>query len=166
MATTRERLLDAALDLFAEVGFEGATVSELERRVGLASGTGSFYRHFASKDELLRATVDREVERIVAAIPEERDEGLAGALRDIRRFDRVVRLALLDGERVPQVREAVASALAGQRGRVRWEDDPELVVVLAALGGYHLLSLAQGGPFQGMPEDRFVQTLASLVGEG
>ena len=61
--STRERLLDVALDLFAEEGFRGTTITEVERRAGLTPGTGSFYRHFASKEDLLRAAVDREVER-------------------------------------------------------------------------------------------------------
>ena len=62
-AGTRERILDAALELFAEEGFQGTTISEVERRVGLTPGTGSFYRHFPSKEALLQAAVDSEVER-------------------------------------------------------------------------------------------------------
>ena len=161
---TRERLLDAALDLFTEQGFEGTTITEVERRVGLTPGTGSFYRHFRSKDELLEAAVDREVEQVMAAIPEDREEGLAGALRDIRRFDRLLRLALVDGDRVPQVREALATALKGPGDQIRWEESPELVVALAALGGYHVMSLVQGRPFQDMPEDEFLAALARLTG--
>jgi AcrR family transcriptional regulator len=164
VATTRERLLDAALDLFAEVGYEGASISELERRVGLAAGTGSFYRHFGSKEELLRAAVDREVEQVMAAIPTDREEGLAGALRDIRRFDRLLRLALTEGDRVPQVREALATALKAPGDQVHWDEAPETVVALAALGGYHVLSLVQGRPFQDAPEDEFLAALARLTG--
>jgi AcrR family transcriptional regulator len=50
---TRERILDAALDLFIERGVAGTTVSDIERAVGLAAGTGSFYRHYKSKEELV-----------------------------------------------------------------------------------------------------------------
>jgi AcrR family transcriptional regulator len=164
VASTKERLLDIALDVFVELGYEGTSVSELERRVGLAAGTGSFYRHFRSKDELLQAAVDREVEQVMAAIPEDREEGLAGALRDIRRFDRLLRLALVDGDRVPQVRDALATALKGPGDQIRWEDQPELVVALAALGGYHVMSLVQGRPFQDMPEAEFLAALARLTG--
>lgn len=152
-----------ALDVFAELGYDGTSVAELERRVGLAAGTGSFYRHFRSKDELLQAAVDREVEQVMAAIPEQRDAGLAGALQDIRRFDRLLRLAMTDGDRVPQVREAITAALKGPGDQVQWEDQPELVVALAALGGYHVMSLVQGRPFQDMPEEEFLAVLARLT---
>jgi AcrR family transcriptional regulator len=66
--STRDRVLDAAFDLFAEVGFAGTTVSEIERRVGLAAGSGSVYRHFPSKDELLPAAIEREFNKAFAAI--------------------------------------------------------------------------------------------------
>jgi AcrR family transcriptional regulator len=164
VASTKERLLDAALDAFAELGYEGTSISELERRVGLAAGTGSFYRHFPSKDALLQAAVDREVEQVMAAIPEDREEGLAGALRDIRRFDRLLRLAMVDGDRVPQVREALATALKGPGDQIHWADSPELVVALAALGGYHVMSLLQGRPFLDMPEAEFLAAVARLTG--
>ncbi len=65
---TRERILDVALDLFAEDGFSGTTVTEVERRAGLSPGSGSFYRHFPSKEALLTAAVEREVERVRAEI--------------------------------------------------------------------------------------------------
>lgn len=164
MASTRERLLDVALDVFVELGYEGTAVAELERRVGLAAGTGSFYRHFASKDELLHAAVDREVEQVMAAIPQDREAGLVGAMRDMRRFDRLLRLAIADGDRVPQVREAITTALKGPGDQIRWEESPELVVALAALGGYHVMTLVQGRPFLDMPEDEFVAALARLTG--
>src|SRR5579862_8137657 len=69
---TRDRILDAALDVFAEEGFAGATISEVERRVGLAAGTGSLYRHFSSKEELLQAAVGREVSCLRAEMEEAR----------------------------------------------------------------------------------------------
>lgn len=59
---TRQRLLDIGLNLFAQKGVEGVTVSELEEAVGLKPGSGSFYRHFADKDKLLEAIIEREIE--------------------------------------------------------------------------------------------------------
>jgi AcrR family transcriptional regulator len=44
---TRRALLDAAESVFAEFGYEGASVSEITRRAGVAQGT--FYVHFADK---------------------------------------------------------------------------------------------------------------------
>src|SRR3954465_4703674 len=57
--STRERILTASLELFLERGFDGTTISDIERAVGLAAGTGSFYRHFKSKDDVFVAAVQR-----------------------------------------------------------------------------------------------------------
>lgn len=54
------------MDVFAEQGFDGATISEVERRVGLAVGKGSLYRRFPSKEALVEAAVEREVTRLRA----------------------------------------------------------------------------------------------------
>lgn len=51
--TTRERLLDAARELFTTTGYHGTTTPVLARRAGVAEGT--IYRHFASKQALLNA---------------------------------------------------------------------------------------------------------------
>lgn len=174
--STRERILDAALDLFAEEGFAGTTITEVERRVGLTPGTGSFYRHFPSKEALLRAAVDREVARCRAeiaeahAVPpvgedphERRVLGLELALRDIRRFDRLNRLVLTEGDRVPELREAITAALQAPSELSAGDQSPIVVVALAALSGYHVSSLVQGRPFQGLAEADFLEALARLM---
>jgi AcrR family transcriptional regulator len=53
----REAVLDAAAALFVERGFHGVGVDDLGAAAGI-SGPG-LYRHFASKDELLMAVLDR-----------------------------------------------------------------------------------------------------------
>src|SRR5205085_1218095 len=123
-STTRERILDAAMDLFAQDGFTGTTITEIERRVGLAAGTGSLYRHFPSKEAVLRAAVEREVtrcrtemEEARAALPRLADPDARRAqayeviLRYIRRSDRLFRLMLSEGDRVPELREAIWSVV-------------------------------------------------------
>jgi AcrR family transcriptional regulator len=47
----REAILDIALDLFREVGFEAASMSQIAARVGGSKAT--LYNYFPSKDELL-----------------------------------------------------------------------------------------------------------------
>ena len=69
---TRDRILDEAFALFVTVGFQGTTLSEVERRVGLKVGTGSLYHHFRSKAALLQAAVEREVQRCTADVNAER----------------------------------------------------------------------------------------------
>lgn len=66
---TRQRLLDATVELLAEGGYAAATVNALTSRAGVAAGT--LYRHFESKEELFaevfRALSGREVEAMAEA---------------------------------------------------------------------------------------------------
>jgi AcrR family transcriptional regulator len=168
------------MDLFAESGFGGATISEVERRVGLAVGTGSLYRHFSSKEELLRAALQREIIRIRMEIQRhaEAAEGSADdpverrlrsyrqRLHDMRRCDRLFRLMLNEGDRVPEVREAVWAAL-----RVPVKDKPGTgdvieAVAESAIGGYHLFSMMQGRPYNGVSEEQFLRKLVELTMTG
>jgi AcrR family transcriptional regulator len=48
---TRDRLVDAALELFAAQGWDATTTTALAQRAGVAEGT--IYRHFSSKHQLL-----------------------------------------------------------------------------------------------------------------
>jgi len=48
---TRSRLLDAAVEVFAARGYEGARVADITRSAGLSSG--AVYTHYTSKAELL-----------------------------------------------------------------------------------------------------------------
>ena len=175
--TRRRRLLDAAMDVFAEKGFTGATISEIERRVGLAAGTGSLYRHFPSKEALLEEAVEYEVarcraeiEQARAAVPhlpdplERQAQRYRQTLHDLGRFDRLVRLMLNEGERVPELAEAIS--LAVQRpldGEPEDEANVVEAIALTSLGGYHLFSQMQGRPFNGVPPERLIEVLAEIT---
>jgi AcrR family transcriptional regulator len=62
--TTRERLLEAGLRLFAERGFRGTTVGDIETKAGLTPRSGALYKHFGSKRELLAAAVERHIHEL------------------------------------------------------------------------------------------------------
>jgi AcrR family transcriptional regulator len=57
----RERLLAAAKTAFGEIGVDAA-LEEIARRAGL--GIGTLYRHFPTRDALLAAVYQREVEQL------------------------------------------------------------------------------------------------------
>jgi len=61
---TVERLLDAALETFAEIGFAAASVEDICRRGGFTRG--AFYSSFRTKDELFAALFARETARNLA----------------------------------------------------------------------------------------------------
>jgi AcrR family transcriptional regulator len=56
-AATRERIVEAALQAFAEKGFRGASTRDIAQRAGTNQGLITY--HFRSKDELWRAAANR-----------------------------------------------------------------------------------------------------------
>ena len=56
-AQHKEQIIAAAARHYRERGFEGITVAELMKDVGLTHG--GFYRHFSSKEELIAAALLR-----------------------------------------------------------------------------------------------------------
>jgi AcrR family transcriptional regulator len=126
---TRQRIIDAARDLFVERGYAGTSVRDISERLGMTKG--SLYYHFASKDELLHALVAPLVEDVDAVIAEAHatrgcDEGLIRRLVDL--FDEhssVLRQLIADPSASRELRRshalrvripALALALAGQDG--------------------------------------------------
>ncbi|MFC4947017.1 TetR/AcrR family transcriptional regulator [Pseudonocardia sp. GCM10023141] len=53
---TRQRILDVAVELFAEVGYDKASIRELGARLGITSA--ALYYHFANKQEILTALTE------------------------------------------------------------------------------------------------------------
>jgi AcrR family transcriptional regulator len=58
----REAILDAALHLFADLGFHGTSVPQVAERAGV--GAGTIYRYFEGKEALVNAVFQREKEKI------------------------------------------------------------------------------------------------------
>src|SRR5580693_7571129 len=50
---TRERILDVALDLFTELGFDGTSLRQIAEQLGVTKA--ALYYHFTSKDDILMA---------------------------------------------------------------------------------------------------------------
>jgi AcrR family transcriptional regulator len=84
MANSRAALVEAALEEFTARGYEAATVAGIAERAGVT--TGAVYAHFASKLDLLLASVDltpvADLERLIderrpAATPAMLARGLA-----------------------------------------------------------------------------------------
>ena len=70
---TRDRIIDAAMELFSEHGYRGTSITRIEQAAGLSPGASGIYHHFPSKEALLAARVQRQLSRLAA-------------LRDIRRL--------------------------------------------------------------------------------
>jgi AcrR family transcriptional regulator len=68
----RQSILDAARRVFAEQGYDTATVRDIIRATPLAAGT--FYNYFTSKEEVRRALKEEMAEVIRPRLREGRDE--------------------------------------------------------------------------------------------
>ena len=66
---TRNALIDAARELFADKGFADTGTPEIVSAAGVTRG--ALYHHFADKLELFRAVVEREAEAVAQIISEE-----------------------------------------------------------------------------------------------
>lgn len=69
-ARNREMILAAAKRVFADKGYEAATVRDIIRGTDLASGT--FYNYFRSKDEIAAAIASDAAERLRPMLREQR----------------------------------------------------------------------------------------------
>ena len=79
--STKERILDAALTLFAEYGYDGTSVEQIANLVGIKAP--SLYKHYKGKEDILNALIDSAEaryeelfgsEKNIGKIPESREE--------------------------------------------------------------------------------------------
>ena len=79
--STKEKIMDAALTLFAENGYDGTSVEQIANIVGIKAP--SLYKHYKGKEEILNALIDTaEVryeemfgsEKNIGKVPESREE--------------------------------------------------------------------------------------------
>ena len=54
---TKERILETALELFAQSGYLGTSMSDIAKDLGITKG--ALYKHYTSKQEILNSIVER-----------------------------------------------------------------------------------------------------------
>jgi AcrR family transcriptional regulator len=117
----RGRLTTAAMQLYAERGFDETTVADIARQAGLTERT--FFRHFADKREVLFAGATRLQDLMVAAVVNAPASAppidavaagvaAAGAVLTDRAFSRH-RQVLIDSNPTLQERELIKMAKLG-----------------------------------------------------
>src|SRR3978361_2256030 len=67
----RQAILDAAREVFGELGYDNATVRDIIRRTGLAAGT--FYNYYRSKEEVAAALSDDGARRFAPILKAQRE---------------------------------------------------------------------------------------------
>lgn len=189
---TRERLIDAAAQVFAEKGYDRAGVQEISRRAGMT--TGAIYGRFTGKAELLQAAIEThttdeldelfashafdghttDILKIVGAhlvtpSPDHEHDGKEGAL---------LLEAFMAARRDPEVRETLQAVLEERAGlleelvetaKVDGSVDPDLdsesiVTFCHAVGLGFLLIDAVSQPLpKAMPWEQLITRLVAAL---
>jgi TetR/AcrR family transcriptional regulator len=113
---TRDRILAAALDLFADRSFEGATTREIAARAGVSQPSLNY--HFRSKNELWRAAVDRLFAKLNAALGRRLD-GLRG-VDDVTKAKLAIREFITFSAAHPQLHRIISQESKGEGERIAW----------------------------------------------
>jgi AcrR family transcriptional regulator len=93
-----ESLLAVAVTVFNERGYDGSSMEDLSRRLGISKS--SIYYHVNSKEDLLALALDRALDGLFAAV----DEVRASDVSAIERLERLVRASVgVLTERLPYV---------------------------------------------------------------
>jgi AcrR family transcriptional regulator len=110
--TARDRLAQAAFDLFKERGYEQTTIDDIAERAGLSRAT--FFRHYRSKEDVIFPDHDRLLERVRDRL---RTTGHGNALAAAADAVRLVLLHYLDEGDLARRRYALTSTVPALRDR-------------------------------------------------
>lgn len=102
----RQRVVDAAIDLALEGGYEAVQMRDVAARARVAMGT--VYRYFSSKDHLLAAALVHWVEQLDARLAQAPARGLSARERVVDVLERALRAMA----RQPRLVAAVFTSLA------------------------------------------------------
>ena len=189
----RRQLLDVALSLFANKGFEGTTTREIASAAGVTEAV--IFRHFTSKQALYMAVLDSKVQAIGLdewlketrnCMDRNDDAGLirtimAGIVLEYRtdpRYERVRLFAALEGHEVGlahyrQFALPIAQVLTEyierrQRENAFCDFDPQ--AILAAIAGmaqnYAVLTEMFGFACPAITDEQIIGTFTAIVMNG
>jgi TetR/AcrR family transcriptional regulator len=100
---TRDRIVDAATDLFSERSFDGATTRDIAAQAGVTQPLVTY--HFHSKEELWRAAVDSLFDRLHQTL-DERTSGLRG-VEEVTSAKLLVREFIIFSARNPELHRII-----------------------------------------------------------
>lgn len=133
---TRQRIVEAAIETFAEHGFGASSTRDIATRAGVTQGLLTY--HFASKDELWRAAADQVFGGLVAALPMRTSHG-DGTAPDVRT---AIRTYVRFSAEHPELFHFMVDSGRHDDERMRWLVETHLAPFFAGLR-------ALGGPARG-----------------
>jgi AcrR family transcriptional regulator len=187
VTSTRERILDAAMELFGQQGFKSTSIMQIEKAAGLSEGSGGIYYHFRTKQALLEAGIERHLGRLTALRDIQRiltDLGdLTAELTVLGRYALaeldseadLLRIVLAEARTRPELVETAVDQLvrATYSGFAGWlreragltveRADAIAAVGLGALFSSRLLRLLLGRDPIGVPDEVFIATWVHML---
>src|SRR5262245_32333509 len=148
---TRDRLLEAALPIFAARGFDGATTREIAKRAGVALAALPY--HFETKDALWRAAVDRIFALLNAALASQRDA--LDALAPRERLRRALREFVAFAAAHPELHRFMLSEGTAPSERLTWLVERHVRPLFGALCAGFADAQRSGLVPRGRPEHLF-----------
>src|SRR5262244_1525058 len=125
----RERILEAAIRVFAGKGFFNSKVSEIAREAGVADGT--IYLYFKSKDDLLINLFEDRMEQVNANLR----EAIATESTAVARLRRIVKLHLELVEQNREMAEVISVELRQSSKFIREYSNPKFAEFLRTIAG-------------------------------
>ena len=178
------------MTLFAERGYDGATVADIERAAGLAPRSGALYQYFAGKEELLHAAIERELvalQELGTVIEDLPEPGLRAQLTALARWNLASlarraplnRLLAREADRLaPSLRRKIFDGLVEQPYRIivellreelrddaveQFDLEAVVLVFIQAMAGYQLMGERFGRIVGGVDDERFVNGWVDAV---
>ena len=184
--STRDRLLAAALRLFAERGYGRTTMGDIEEAAGFTRRGGILYHYFASKAAVLEAALARHIDAVadigglarLLPLPDPHSELVVLAnwlLGELDRQRDLVRFVEKEGEHLAEMRDRLSHNLvdAGYRwtadyGRTLlpesdWDLEALAVLFVGSLVNYRRTAWTFGRPPLDLPEDRLLSVWTRLA---
>jgi len=125
----RERILEAAIKVFAAEGFYNAKVSQIAHEAGVADGT--IYLYFKSKDDLLINLFEDRMERVNANLR----EAIETESTAVARLKRIVKLHLELVEQNRDMAEVISVELRQSSKFIREYSNPKFAEFLRTIAG-------------------------------
>jgi AcrR family transcriptional regulator len=185
--SSRDRLLQAAIHLFAERGYGRTTMGDIEEAAGFTRRGGTVYHHFPSKEAVLEAALQEfthvlaDLDGLARLLPlaDRRSEILLlgrWLLGELDRQRDLVRLLEKEGDQLARARDRISHELvdAGYRwtaeyGRdllgdgAQWDLEALAVLLVGGLVNYRRAQWTFGRAPLDVSEDSLLETLAKVV---
>lgn len=184
--STRQRIIEAALALFASRGVSSTTVDDIAAAAGLAPRSGAIYKHFPRKQAIVDAAIQEHLARLESAKTDMRTMLPLGdrkadltltarwTLHELRQERLLVEIMQRDPESVPTLRsrlsdsvkrgyQEMGDAVRQQAEQSDLDAEAIAVVALGALVNYDRAQTTYGIVPGDVDEARLVRAWVSMV---